>query len=490
MPSTNTAKSDNPTVKIYSYDDLDIPRPLPKFRPTSSRNSRSTSSECLQPTRWLNEVPSPVEPRLPVFPPPVRLPTPPGLPSFGSIEAMSYVSPRRSRKGRTRGDRSRRGDKQRRNNARDGDNENDLFASFFTGLGRILGLIPTAGSRSDRLPPGIVARADDGTYIRARFGHRQSGHGVGAGPASIGLEGHPFHRSSLPTATTSNQASPNGVSRPQPVYRPPPYRSLLDVPPVRPTPRKEPNSTSNSPPEPAPRPNPTFHSADTRHRHFEPHLSNIRENTRSPPRAPPGGYSAPVNMGLSMDGRGDDSTPPNEIDARPSPSSRGEERLVIRGSESDESYCCSCIPRKNISSLFNRATRACRAGCCGLSLEEQHTGNRDLRERVNAPSRSNNPTGEHNAAHVTRRNSVQQPTNTPSTHAAGEHEDEAGTNTESGTVSSSTIRINIPTSNAQSNQGGGPSTEPGRRGSSSRSPPFVPTGWPASVIYRYSMSHD
>lgn len=480
---TNVSGSNSPPPKTYSYDDLDIPRARPKFDAELTReNSRSVSSEGFQPTGWLNEVPSPVEPRLPVFPPPVRSPTPPGLPSFGSLEAMTYVSPRRSRKGRTRDERSRRGATRRE--TRDDDNENFSFASFLTGLGRILGLISASDSHSERLPPGIVARAEDGTYIRGRFGHRQSGHGVGAGPASIGLASHPFHRPSLPTATTPSRTRTSGVDHHQPVYRCPPYRSLLDVPPARPSPHKESNQTRSSILRLPPSRNPAVHSADSRRGHFEPHLSNIRENTRSPPRAPPGGYSAPVNMGLSMDGRGDEPNPPNGNDAPLSPTSRGEERLVDGESESDESYCCSCSFAKNISSFLTKATRACRP-------EGEHAGNPDLRDHIDASG--NNPTREHSTTQNGRRNSRQVPANTPVTQADDDHEydADANTNTESETESSNTIRTNTPTSSAQSNDSGSPSSQPtDRRRSSTRSSPFLPTGWPASLIYQYSTSRD
>ena len=479
---TNVSRPNNPPTKTYSYDDLDIPRERPRFNATLTRqNSRSASSEGFQPTSWLNEVPSPVEPRLPVFPPPVRSPTPPGLPSFGSLEAMSYVSPRRSRKGRKRDERSRCGVKRR--GTRDDDNENYLFASFFTGLGRILGLIPASDARSERLPPGIVARAEDGTYIRARFGHRQSGHGVGAGPASVGLASHPFHRPSLPTATTASRTRTSGVYHRQPVYRCPPYRSLLDVPPARPNPHKESNQIRSSPGL-APSRNPAVHSADSRRGHFEPHLSNIRENTRSPPRAPPGGYSAPVNMGFSMDGRGDEPNPPNGNDPPLSPNSRGEERLVDGESESDEIYCCSCSFAKNISSFFTKATRACRP-------EKEHAGKRNLRGHIDAPG--NDPTRGHSTTQNCRRNSRHVPSNTPVTQADDDYEydADANTNTETETDRSGTIRTNTPTSNTQSNHSGSPSSQPtGRRRSSARSSPFVPTGWPASLIYRYSTSRD
>ena len=41
-----------------------------------------------------------------------------------------------------------------------------------------------------------MTRADDGTYLRGRWGARSSGRGVGArtGQRYVGPEGHPFHR--------------------------------------------------------------------------------------------------------------------------------------------------------------------------------------------------------------------------------------------------------------------------------------------------------
>lgn len=491
-----TLKSNSPNVKVYSYDDLDIPKSWPKFSPTSfsRRDRRSTStSESFEPLGWLNEVTSPAEPMLPFFPPPVRSPTPPGLPSFGSLAALSYVPPRRHRasKGRsTRHGQSPRIGNRVRSFARDdeGSDSRDVLTSFLTGIGRLFNIIPPATPPSERLPPGIVARADDGTYIRARFGHRHSGHGVGAGSASIGLESHPFHRRTLATARTSNQANSTGVpgrnaqnrngdtvNRPQTVYRYPPYRSMLDVPAPkkRSAPRRAP---SIDPPAATPGPsssgNPAFNSADTRRGQFEPGLSEIRENPKSPPRPPPG-YSAPVNMEFSMDGRGDDgegSNPPGPPPpAPPSPTAvpqDGEEVV-----HNDEPYFCSCVSIKNIlAGCFKRSVKPCRSGCSAPSLEELHTVNPDLRGHVNRrPSNETHDTNTHsdtqrNTDHPNIGNTSGDNSGHTADHVAGDTAANGGTNEDANhsddADSTETVKPVRAADNPPSEQEPGPSTQP------------------------------
>ncbi|OJD13999.1 hypothetical protein AJ78_05612 [Emergomyces pasteurianus Ep9510] len=195
-PISNTPGSRNPySQKVYSFDDLDLPPPRPKDGvsrlPTrSSSSGASFELQCLFPQR------SPVEPTQPLYPPPVRSPTPPGLPSFGSREAIHY-NPNHTNRTRSLPHQvplSRGGTQQ---TSTEDDEDDSCCAS---GLKRLFGLPSCMGPRPPALPTGAVARADDGTMVRGRFGVRQSGHGVGAGPSARGLESHPFHRNSLPTS--------------------------------------------------------------------------------------------------------------------------------------------------------------------------------------------------------------------------------------------------------------------------------------------------
>ncbi|PGH34502.1 hypothetical protein GX50_02685 [[Emmonsia] crescens] len=195
-PDNTTPPLSNPPVrwnsysqKVYSFDDLDLPPP--RLKDSVSRlPNRSSSSGASFELRCLFPQTSPVEPTQPVYPPPVRSPTPPGLPSFGSREAIHY-NPNQANRAPV----SRRGTQH--SSAADDEEDDSCCAS---GLKRLFGLPSCMGPRPPAIPAGAVARAHDGTMVRGRFGTRQSGHGVGAGPTTRGLESHPFHRSSLPAA--------------------------------------------------------------------------------------------------------------------------------------------------------------------------------------------------------------------------------------------------------------------------------------------------
>ncbi|EFW21449.1 hypothetical protein D8B26_001648 [Coccidioides posadasii str. Silveira] len=170
--------------KVYSLDDLDIPsfRPkfpfssLPAYLRRSSRLSSSYGSFSEQPR--LSERFSPVQPLEPIYPPPIRSVTPPGLPSFGTPEAVRYRLSSQTTPGSGN------------------DVEVEDCTCCFLGLPRFLALSSSSPSRVPGLPAGAIARADDGTLVRGRFGIRQSGHGVGAGC----LENHPFSREPSPAA--------------------------------------------------------------------------------------------------------------------------------------------------------------------------------------------------------------------------------------------------------------------------------------------------
>ncbi|KAG5299550.1 hypothetical protein I7I50_07017 [Histoplasma capsulatum G186AR] len=196
--------------KVYSFDDLDLPNRRPRDGASRLPN-RSSSSGASFELRGLFPHISPVEPTQPVYPPPVRSPTPPGLPSFGSREAIHYAPTQsnRSRPSNHYTPLSHRGLQQ--GLVAEGDEEDDLCCA--SGLKRLFGLPSCMGARPPTLPTGAVARAHDGTMVRGRFGPRQSGHGVGAGPTARGLESHPFHRSSLPAARVKDgcDSAPNSV---------------------------------------------------------------------------------------------------------------------------------------------------------------------------------------------------------------------------------------------------------------------------------------
>ncbi|EXJ82242.1 hypothetical protein A1O3_06055 [Capronia epimyces CBS 606.96] len=182
----------------------------------SNANPRrsSSSSNDIDRSNWC-----PALPNKPVQSPPYRVPTPPGLPSFGTEEANDYRLPGQHSPGRSLWNRLWR-------HSQDGSDEQPPISPRLLGspllgpqnpqmgppsevLKRTLAMLgmarvvspPPPSLKHGRvpLPPGVVtanngtgalAQADDGTYIRGRFGPRASGHGVGG----RSLEAHPIAR--------------------------------------------------------------------------------------------------------------------------------------------------------------------------------------------------------------------------------------------------------------------------------------------------------
>ncbi|KAA8648701.1 uncharacterized protein ATNIH1004_004586 [Aspergillus tanneri] len=136
---------------------------------------------------------SPARPILPRYPPPERSPTPPGLPSFGSPEAIGYSSqfPVRS---------AINGQPQ----LHDRRTLNSHHAADASGArssgGRWRRILSFASPRSTPPPNQSlcpVARAADGTAVLGRFPYRQGGHSMNVARQ---LEEHPFHRRTLSMA--------------------------------------------------------------------------------------------------------------------------------------------------------------------------------------------------------------------------------------------------------------------------------------------------
>lgn len=168
-----------------SRSDLNTSIPNPQRRKALSFNdadSRSGLSELLGSDLSLG---SPVQP---MYPPPIRSPTPPGLPSFGTQEAL-FCASRFAIESPTPGP-STSGD------GRGNSYDSSLSGSYSEALRRLFGFTALE-SRPARLPLHAIARAEDGTAVRGRFPIRQSGHGM---DLSRPLDSHPFHRMTLPVA--------------------------------------------------------------------------------------------------------------------------------------------------------------------------------------------------------------------------------------------------------------------------------------------------
>ncbi|PLN85233.1 hypothetical protein BDW42DRAFT_191070 [Aspergillus taichungensis] len=141
-------------------------------------------------SKWPGNIESPVSPVQPRYPPPMRPATPPGLPSFGTPEAIRYATQYAVRSAPSHRQ-TQRGDQAPTNRRR------RRAASYGEWLRRLFGSSAAAQTRPS-LQLRQLARAEDGTIVQGRFPYRNSGHGTHMG--GRGLENHPFHRGTLPVA--------------------------------------------------------------------------------------------------------------------------------------------------------------------------------------------------------------------------------------------------------------------------------------------------
>ncbi|KAL7656823.1 hypothetical protein ACMYSQ_005893 [Aspergillus niger] len=142
--------------------------------------------------KWPGSLDSPVSPALPTYPPPVRAPTPPGLPSFGTREAVYYTAQFPVRSATTSGRAQQSSTSPPRRAGRrvaDG----SRTASYGGMLRRLLSF-SSSPPPQPRRQTYTVARAEDGTAVQGRFPYRQSGHGMNLARR---LEDHPFHRTAI-----------------------------------------------------------------------------------------------------------------------------------------------------------------------------------------------------------------------------------------------------------------------------------------------------
>ncbi|KAE8396444.1 hypothetical protein BDV23DRAFT_177444 [Aspergillus alliaceus] len=185
-------KDDRQRVKI----------PMPELSPKADQHRKAASvndaDARLRAPKWLASLASPASPVLPTYPPPVRSPTPPGLPSFGTEEALRYSARFPVDSGLANGQ-----SHQRRTHGSAG--KGNRVESYGEALRRFFGISSSSAFR----PNGrgcTVVRAADGTVVQGRLPHRQSSHGVGAGGR---LVDHPFHRRNLST-TQFDSVGENG----------------------------------------------------------------------------------------------------------------------------------------------------------------------------------------------------------------------------------------------------------------------------------------
>lgn len=171
------------------------------------------------------------EPRRPSHPSLQRKPTPPGIPSFGTPEAMNYFARPRARSSswfriaRSASPRpappaasaststSTAAGAVAANRNPPGLEPSRLSRCLSLLENNIMQAFSNSSPRRASLPEGVL-RADDGTFVRGRFGGRVSGHGVG----SRGLDAHPMQRAAA--RERKNDAGLDMLPRQRPVPAP------------------------------------------------------------------------------------------------------------------------------------------------------------------------------------------------------------------------------------------------------------------------------
>lgn len=135
-------------------------------------------------SNWPGKPGPAVVPNQPRYPPPERLPTPPGLPSFNTAEAVQVSNQFLfgQNGGRFYAQRNAAGAEQG-------------SSSYGTTFRRLLGLPYSVDARANTntLSAVGIGRADDGTIVHGRLPYRQSGHNANMRH----LHAHPFYQNTL-----------------------------------------------------------------------------------------------------------------------------------------------------------------------------------------------------------------------------------------------------------------------------------------------------
>lgn len=143
----------------------------------------------LRTPKWAANLFSPVKPFFPRYPPPVRSPTPPGVPSFGTPEAINYASQFSVRSYAPSTPPGRLSSRR-------------ATESYAHTLRRLFGITaPTDTQTRTNRRQTALARAEDGTAVQGRFPYRSSGHGV---YLHRQLEDHQFHQAFAPVTELDN----------------------------------------------------------------------------------------------------------------------------------------------------------------------------------------------------------------------------------------------------------------------------------------------
>lgn len=174
--TTSTAEASQHHRKAVSLDTVD----------TNERTSN-----------WPGKPGPAVVPNQPRYPPPERIPTPPGVPSFNTPEAV-YTSSQflnGHSGGRFYAHRNTAGAEQG-------------SSSYGGAFRRLFGLPASVDAWTNIQSAVGIGRADDGTIVHGRFPYRQSGHNANMARQ---MHDHPFHQNSLPIAENGDGTEREGV---------------------------------------------------------------------------------------------------------------------------------------------------------------------------------------------------------------------------------------------------------------------------------------
>ncbi|KAL8803856.1 MAG: hypothetical protein Q9182_002912 [Xanthomendoza sp. 2 TL-2023] len=155
-PSISTLRARTSALHKKSFSVTDLPATIHSLPDSSSKSSLS-SAESYTPQAL---------PNTPIHDPPARMPTPPGLPTFNTPEAINYrlPSPKQTLREKLRHRPSP-----------------EIIQHY---------------RQTAHLPPGVVMRGDNGELIRGRW--RQGGHSGHTGYGNQGaLTSHPFNRAPM-----------------------------------------------------------------------------------------------------------------------------------------------------------------------------------------------------------------------------------------------------------------------------------------------------
>ncbi|KAJ5168330.1 uncharacterized protein N7482_003924 [Penicillium canariense] len=134
----------------------------------------------------------------PQYPPPERIPTPPGLPSFNTPEAVYFSAQFLT------GQNAERFYAQR-----DVPGTEQRSTSYSDAFRRLFGLPSSLDTRIHTQSDGRIGRVDGTAIVYGRFPYRQSGHNS---TMARQIHDHPFYQNDLPLAETGDEAGTEAAS--------------------------------------------------------------------------------------------------------------------------------------------------------------------------------------------------------------------------------------------------------------------------------------